>query len=185
MNRLSAMSLTIRYAFARHAGWPGAMGIFLIGFTLLAVFVVAPRWSADTAKIKLQAGSAMVDLNRTRGEHHTRPKTSEQLARFNSWFPWIDKNSGDLQRLVEQAQLVNLILNKGEYHIGGEQRSAFTNYEVVLSVKSDYDTIRRFVSGVLKAIPNASLAELHIERGAVTSTIQEARIHFTFVYRGV
>ena len=40
------------------------------------------------------------------------------------------------------------------------------------------------IAGVLNAIPNASLTELHIERAAVNNAVQDTRIHFTFVYRG-
>lgn len=184
MNRLSAMLLMLRYALARRVGWPGGVGFVLLGLTLFVALAVAPHWKKDAGEIKLQTGVALVDLNRARREHRVLPKTGEQLDRFTAWFPTIDRNAGDLRRLLEQAQLAKLDLVKGEYHISDAQGAAFVSYEVVLPVKASYETLRSFIAGVLNAVPNASLAELHIERAAVNSTIQDARIHFTFVYRG-
>ncbi len=184
MNRLSSMALMLRYALARRVGWPGGVGICLLGFTLFAALAVAPRLEKNAGEIKLQTGVALIDLNRARLEHRIQPKTSEQLVRFTAWFPTIDHNVGDLRQLMEQAQLAKLDLVKGEYRVSDAQGAAFVSYEVVLPVKASYDTLRSFIAGVLNAIPNASLAELHIERAAVNSTIQDARIHFTFVYRG-
>jgi hypothetical protein len=184
MNRLNAMALMLRYALARRVGLPGVVGIVLAGFTVFVILAVAPRWIKDAGEIKLQSGVALADLNRVRLAHRAVPKTSEQLDRFTALFPTIDRNAGDLRQLVEQARLAKFDLGKGEYHISDEQGAAFVSYEVVLPVKASYDTLRSFIAGVLNAIPNASLAELHIERAAVNGTIQDARIHFTFVYRG-
>ncbi|HWW04565.1 hypothetical protein [Collimonas sp.] len=184
-NSIALMLLTLRYALARRVGWPGAVGVLLLGFTLLAALAIAPRWEKNAGEIKSQTRVALVDLNRARLEHRVQPKTSEQLRRFTAWFPTIDHNASDLRRLLEQAQLAKLDLTKGEYHVSDADGAAFVSYEVVLPVKASYDTLRSFIAGVLNAIPNASLAELHIERAAVNSTIQDARIHFTFVYRGV
>jgi hypothetical protein len=184
MNRMSSMALVLRYALVRRIGWPGAVGILMLVLTLFVALAIAPRWEKNAGEIKLQTGVALVDLNRARLEHRVQPKTSEQLRRFSAWFPTIDRNAGDLRRLMEQAQLAKLDLVKGEYRISDAQGAAFVSYEVVLPVKASYDTLRGFIAGVLNAIPNASLAELHIERTAVNSTIQDARIHFTFVYRG-
>jgi len=184
MNRISSIALMLRYALARRVGWPGAVGVIMLGFTLLAALAIAPRWEKNAHEIKAQTRVALVDLNRARLEHRVQPKTSEQLLRFTAWFPTIDHNANDLRRLLEQAQLAKLDLVKGEYHMSDAQGAAFVSYEVVLPVKASYDTLRSFIAGVLNAIPNASLAELHIERAAVNSTIQDARIHFTFVYRG-
>lgn len=184
MNRLSSIALTLRYALARRVGWPGIVGILLLGLTLVVALVVAPRWEKNAGEIKLQTGVALLDLTRARLEHRVLPKTSEQLDRFTAWFPTIDRNASDLRRLVEQAQLAKFDLVKGEYHISDSEGAAFVSYEVVLPVKASYGTVRSFIAGVLNAVPNASLAELHIERAAVNNTIQDTRIHFTFVYRG-
>lgn len=184
MNRMNSMALMLRYALARRFGWAGVAGMLMLGLTLFVALAVVPRWEKKADEIKLQTGVALVDLNRARLEHRVQPKTGEQLVRFTAWFPTIDRNAGDLRRLMEQAQLAKLDLVKGEYHISDSQGAAFVSYEVVLPVKASYDTLRSFIAGVLNVIPNASLAELHIERAAVNSTIQDARIHFTFVYRG-
>ena len=184
MNRLSSLVLTLRYAFARRVGWLGLVGMLLIGIALLVALVVAPRWKKNASEIKLQSQVALLNLTRARLEHRILPKTSEQLDRFTASFPTIDHNASDLRRLVEQAQLANFDLVKGEYHISDSEGTGFVSYEVVLPVTASYGTVRRFIAGVLNAIPNASLAELHIERAAVNNTIQDTRIHFTFVYRG-
>lgn len=184
MNSINSTMLAMRYALVRRVGWPGMIGVLLLGLTLFCILALVPRWKKDASEIKLQNGAVLVDLNRARLEHRVQPKTSEQLSRFTAWFPTIDRNASDLRKLVEQAQLAKLDLAKGDYHISDTQGAAFVSYEVVLPVKASYDTLRSFIAGVLNAIPNASLAELHIERAAVNSTVQDARVHFTFVYRG-
>jgi hypothetical protein len=184
MNRLSSLVLTLRYALARRIGWTGMAGILLIGLALFVALVLAPLWKRSAGEIKLQTGAALLDLTRARLEHRILPKTSEQLDRFTAAFPPISRNASDLRRLVEQAQLANFDLVKGEYHISESEGTGFVGYEVVLPVTASYGTVRRFIAGVLNAIPNASLAELHIQRAAVNNTVQDARIHFTFVYRG-
>ncbi|MDY7545095.1 hypothetical protein QN360_05760 [Glaciimonas sp. CA11.2] len=183
MNISSAL-VTANYALTRRLGMKGLIGLVLIIFTLLAVLVVTPRLQQTTRRLQLQTAVQQKALNRDRRIKKVAPKSIDQLAQFNDWFPTINQNAGDLRRVLDEASKAKLDINKGDYQISTEASTEFIKYEIVFPVKANYSTLRSFVAGVLNAVPNASLAELHMERPAASNDMLDARIHFTLFYRG-
>ncbi|MDB5777422.1 MAG: putative transrane protein [Herbaspirillum sp.] len=176
--------LTMRYELVRRLGLQGAIGLTLIALTLLILLLLAPHLRNEVLQTRSQTAMRLKAFNSDRLIHQRAPESVEQVAQFNAWFPAINRNAGDLRRVLEVADKVKLVINKGDYQISSDAGMSFVKYEVVLPVKADYGTIRNFVTGVLNAVPYASLVELHMERAAANNDVLDARIHFTLFYRG-
>lgn len=183
MNISSAL-ITLNFTIIHRLGKTGLAGAGLIIFTALIMLFVTPRLQSDTRQLKLQTATQQTKLNHDRNIKKIPPKSNEQLAQFNALFPLISQNAGDLRRVLDEAKKSQLDVNKGDYQISSEASNEFIKYELVFPVKAKYSTLRSFVAGVLNAVPNASLAELHMERPSANNDTLDAHIHFTLFYRG-
>lgn len=182
---INSTLLTIRHELIRRLGLKGVLGLAFIVLTVLILLLIAPRLQKEAMQTRLQTAAQLKALNSDRQVRQKMPETGDQIAQFNAWFPAIGRNAEDLRRILEVADRVKLVINKGDYQISGDTGMAFVKYEVVLPVKANYGTIRNFVAGVLNTVPYASLVELRMERPAANNDELDARIHFTLFYRGI
>lgn len=176
--------LSLRHRIRRSIGLSGALGILLMAFALLAALPPASGWRAETQELSRRTQRLQHEFERDRILLQLSPNLDEQIKNFTAWFPDMRRNADDLRLVAEQAGKAKLELDKGEYRLTRAAGSSFVNYEVVLPVKGDYAGVRGFIAGVLNAVPHASLSELRMERPSAGSDMLDARVHFTFVYRG-
>jgi hypothetical protein len=94
-----------------------------------------------------------------------------------------DESGNDISIILARAQEMHLTLGSAHYQVAAETSSRFKHYQVLLPVKDQYVTIRRFIAAVLNSVPNAALQEIHVERPAVGDNTLDARIRFDLIYR--
>lgn len=184
MKRIQTLYKVARHEVHYCIGATGAVGVALCMIGLAAAALPVSGWRLDTLRLKAERLTLAAAVERDNRSLSTTPNLDEQLKNFNAWFPGMKRNAGDLRIVVEQAARAGVELDKGEYRVATNSGIGFVNYEVLLPVRADYAGIRHFISGVLDAMPYASLAEIRMERPAVNSTALDARVHFTMVYRG-
>lgn len=183
-DKLRPVYLAMRHRIRRSVGFSGALGLILLAFALLAALPQASGWREDTRQLSRQTQRLRSEFQRDRMLLQLSPNLDEQIRSFTAWFPDMRRNAEDLRLVAEQAGKAKLELDKGEYRLSRAPGSSFLNYEVVLPVKANYAGVRAFIAGVLNAVPHASLSELRMERPSAGSDVLDARVHFTFVYRG-
>ena len=108
---------------------------------------------------------------------------AEQVDEFVAAFPPLDDNAADLERIFQSARKHNLQLPRGEYKFKQDANEPLASYTAIFPVKADYGALRDFSADVLNALPNASMEELRMARSSADSTLLEAVIRFTLVYR--
>jgi hypothetical protein len=168
---------------AERIGTRGLVGIALAA-AAAAMFAAAPPLADEAQRLQAESERLRGEVERQRKQHAGQPPASEQALRLRQWFPTLDRASGDLRRVFDAAQNNRLELARGDYTLARADDSArLRRLEVVLPVRNDYATIKRFVAEVLNAVPHASLADLRIERSAANVDQLDARVHFTLFYR--
>lgn len=170
---------------ARRIGWSGLLGLVFLALSLLMMLTKVPLLKNESAAVRTQISVAQRDFNKVSSSHPAPLKTSETLEIFRVWFPIFDRNAADLRHMIEEAQLAKLDLDNADYHIADDSDKSLVSYDVVVPVKASYESLRSFIAGVLNALPNSSLVELHIERPSAKNAIQDAKLHFIFFYRRV
>jgi hypothetical protein len=166
----------------RRFGRSGLLGIaLLVPAALIALWLPRLTRQSDELRVALarQANAAA----------HQAPAPSqplsraEQAARFVAAMPPLAQSAGDLNKVFSFAARRNLNLPKGEYQLKAEPNSSMVTYTVTLPVRSDYSALKGFSADVLEALPHGSMDELRMTRSDVGSTVLDAVIRFTFVYR--
>ena len=107
----------------------------------------------------------------------------EQVKDFVLAFPPLSASADDLEQVFRSAAAHNILLPRGEYKFKQEANEPLASYTATFPVHADYGAIRDFSTDVLRALPNASMDELRMARSSADSTVLEAAIRFTFVYR--
>lgn len=164
----------------------GVVGLIGVGLLLLAAVLglYAPPLAREAQELRVSADRAREQLEEARRRLALRPESSQQSARLRDWIPTMDRANADLRLMFEAAQKSSIELTKGEYALANaDDAGRLRRIEVVLPVKERYVTIKTFVAEVLQTIPNASLAELHVERAAANVEVLDARIRFRLFYK--
>jgi hypothetical protein len=112
-----------------------------------------------------------------------RVPLAEQVEDFVAAFPPLQESAADLEQVFQSARKHNLQLPRGEYKFKQEANEPLASYTATFPVKADYAALRDFSADVLGALPNASMEELRMARSSADSTLLEAVVRFTLVYR--
>jgi len=180
--RLADLWWTLRFEWRRTLGLPGLLGA-------LALAAAAVAWSSvpivESGTRELMRGA--MQARSARAPHHDEAGTASADARsldkLPDMFSTFAQSGDDIALIFEQAQQSHLTLGSAQYQLASEAGSRFVRYQVLLPVKDQYATIRRFIASVLNSVPNAALQEIHVERPAVDGSQLEARIRFDLIYR--
>lgn len=107
---------------------------------------------------------------------------AEELQRFYSRFPRVERLPGELDALYAHAKVAKVQLLQGEYRM--ESRSgALAAYHVTLPVRGSYPQLRQFVGRVLKDMPTTSLDAVRFERKKAADAQLEAQVRLTIYLR--
>lgn len=159
----------------------------LLALALLLAALLLAGWALELDR---QAAVLRQTLAARRAARQAAPKAAvrqvpigEQVDDFVGAFPPLIASASDLEHVFQSASQHNMQLPKGEYKFKQNPNEPLTSYSATFPVHADYASIRDFSADVLRALPNASMEELHMARSSADSTVLEAVIRFTFVYR--
>jgi hypothetical protein len=169
--------------------WNAAVGP--LGWTGLALAAVAVGLVISAAPLADRTEAVRASAQHTRdllaaaqAGHSKQANPVGEALQLVSSMPASRQANTDLRRIFAAAKRANIAIAKGEYTLAAaDETTQLRRLEVVLPVKDRYAAIKGFVAAVLNDLPNASLAELHIERGASHQEALDARIRFTLFYQ--
>jgi hypothetical protein len=166
----------------RRLGWTGLLGVLLL---LLAVggLAVWPelQQASDAAKAELE--SRRDSLRRPQAPPPEPPTAQQQLDRLVDGFPTFEQNASDVKAVFAGAQRAQVNLLKGEYVVKADAGSPFITYTATFPVQEGYGSLKLFAADVLQTLPHAALDEMRMARPNTGSTMLDATIRFTLVYR--
>ncbi|BCG03176.1 hypothetical protein PPGU19_077440 (plasmid) [Paraburkholderia sp. PGU19] len=173
--------LTLRFELMRRFGVAGIAGIAL----LCAAAVVADgamRMQSDTLTLSNEVRPArtakQADVAHDAGSY----TDTAVLASLPDLFPRFAHSADDIAAILAHAHDSNLAVGSAEYVVVADPGGRYVRYQMLLPVKDQYVTIRRFLASVLNSVPNAALREIHVERPAVDGSVLDARVRFELVY---
>jgi hypothetical protein len=85
--------------------------------------------------------------------------------------------------LFEAASETGVVLDRAEYKPAHEAAGHFDTYTVILPLKGDYSSVRRFSEKVLVALPYAALDDMRFKRNSPSDPVVEANLRFTAFLR--
>jgi hypothetical protein len=174
--------LTLRFEMRRSLGLPGLLGVLMIGAAAI-VLATIPGVESQTKEMHDMQDSARTANAHRLVDRHGAAVDAVALDSLPALFPGFAQSADDIALIFAQARDSNLTLGSAEYQVTTESGAHFTRYQVMLPVKDQYSSIRRFLASVLNKVPNAALQEIHVERPAVDGNILDARVRFELIYR--
>ena len=88
-----------------------------------------------------------------------------------------------VMRLFDAAAEAGVKLDKTEYKPAADRVGRFETYTIVLPVKGDYASLRRFCEKVLLKVPYAALDDMRFKRSSANDQMVEASLRFTVFLR--
>jgi PhoPQ-activated pathogenicity-related protein len=168
---------------SRRLGTAGIVGILLL-IGAVAAFVLSPRLLKDADA--LQDSLAIKEQQAAQlAKQPVITSAKDQARLYTGAFPALSQNANDLKIVFDAAAKHNVELLKGEYQLIADPSATFITYSAVFPVKDRYGTLKSFANDVLTAMPHVALEELRMERPTSTASVLDARIRFTFIYKGI
>ncbi len=159
----------------------------LLALALLLVALLVAAWVHE---LDYQADIMRANLAAKRIAHPVtatpvlrQMPLSEQVDAFVGTFPPLQTSATDLEQVFRSASAHDVQLPKGEYKFKQNPNEPLASYTAIFPVHANYGSIRDFSADVLRALPNASIEDLRMVRTSADSTMLEAVVRFTFVYR--
>lgn len=161
-------------------GKPGvlAVGILLVYPVFYLAAIVPARERLDVAQRNAQARHEQIRrANEATGSVRHTP--AEQLAEFYRIFPEERSAPKWLGKLAVLAQENGIVLNEGDYKVMRDDSARLMRLQMVLPVKGEYQTIRRFLAALPAEIPVIALENVQFSRHNVGDPSVEALIRLT------
>jgi len=88
-----------------------------------------------------------------------------------------------VSQLFEAAAQTGVVLDKAEYKPAHDVAGRFDTYTIVMPVKGDYSSLRRFSAIVLANVPYTALDDMRFKRNSASDQAIEANLRFTAFLR--
>jgi hypothetical protein len=168
----------------RRIGYPGLFALALLMVTTaIALWLPRLKLQSDELRATLAVQASMLD--RQNRPSQRRLTSEERAAEFVASAPTLSQSASDLSEVFAIAKRRNLALPKGDYQLKAEPNTTLVSYSITLPLRNDYGALKGFTADVLEALPHASLDELRMSRADAGSSVLDAVVRFTFVYRSL
>ena len=168
----------------RQLGWQGWLGSLLVLLAGSAIVLFAyPQW--QHAQV-LQHDIAQLQLEMPKRQEQWVDRSPQaSLNTFYGFLPAENSANQVLSVILSQATEHGITPQKAEYKLMRDPDAQFSRYQVILPVQGEYVAIRKFVIGVLNALPAAALNDISFKRVEDGGQAVEASIRSTvFLRRG-
>jgi hypothetical protein len=164
----------------------GHYGIAAVGLALsaLAMGGWALQLNADEAVLRQRALAQRSTAPDAKAQTpFMRPSMGQQMDLLVASFPPLSQSPADLKAVFKSASRSNIRLLKGDYQFKNDSHGALVVLSATFPLSATYGTTKEFAADVLRAVPNASMDELRMERSAANVSELESSIRFSFAYR--
>jgi Tfp pilus assembly protein PilO len=108
---------------------------------------------------------------------------SEELALFYNFFPARDELAEQLRTLNRLAVDQELTIERVDYKLSHIMGTPLWRYQVSFPLNTDYTSLRHYIADVLKALPNAALENIELQRADADAELLDEKIGLVLFYR--
>ncbi|MCC8400743.1 hypothetical protein LJ655_02335 [Paraburkholderia sp. MMS20-SJTN17] len=174
--------VTLRFELTRRLGLPGLVAVLLL--CVAAVMVDSTvRMRNETRELSNDARPTHAAKKPHATDNAGPRPDAAMLETLPELFPRFARSADDIAVILAHARESDLAIGSADYLVVADSGGPYMRYQMLLPVKDQYGTIRRFLASVLNTVPNAALREIHVERPAVDGNVLDARVRFELVYR--
>lgn len=136
-----------------------------------------------------QAQDALADMQAQLAELRRQPPPvpqagpEQKLAQFYGFFPQHAALSQQLRMLHEMTDQHQLYMGRVDYKLSRVNGTPLMRYAVSYALVADYPSLRIYLADVLRALPNAALEDIELQRYSDNAQMLEASIDLALYYR--
>jgi hypothetical protein len=160
------------------AGLPGMVGVVMIlAAGLLQLGLIQPA--------RHEISQRQADLTQARNRPHVMQTAGpeQQVARFYDFFPAPQALSQQLRTLHQVTEAQEMFMGKVDYKLSRVSGTPLKRYEVSYSLLTDYPSLRVYLAELLRALPNAALEDIELQRFNEGAEMLEAKLQLALYFR--
>lgn len=176
------MTTPLRYLarFPAMAGWPGGIGLALLGAAL--VLTATLSWPVREENALLKEEIRRMALPQQQSNIPSPAEIRQQLDAFVTTLPKQGDVNQLLNRLHDLAARHNLSLKNSEYRTTQNKSGRIGRLQVSVKTEGTYPDLRDFLREVPQALPALALGRLSLTRQKLMDTRLETVVEFTLFY---
>jgi Tfp pilus assembly protein PilO len=163
---------------AAAVGIPGLIGLLLLVSGISLYFTAIQTGAREVDQLKQQLAGM-----RSHPQTVRQYAPEEELAMFYDFFPKREALAEQLRTLHHLAVDQDLLIERIDYKLSSIQSTPLWRYQISFPLNTDYTTLRHYVADVLKALPNAALETIDMQRDDADAELLEEKIGIVLFYR--
>jgi hypothetical protein len=163
---------------AAKLGLPGLAGIALLIAAAVVLLGAVQPGMRDIASLKADLASS-----RSQPQLGRKYAPAEELALFYDFFPKRDILTTQLRTVHQLAADEEVAIERVDYKLSRIAGTPLWRYQIIFPLITDYATLRRYVASVLKALPNAALEDIELQRTDADAEVLDAKISLALYFR--
>ncbi|GBG15165.1 uncharacterized protein NMK_2768 [Novimethylophilus kurashikiensis] len=163
---------------AASVGIPGLIGLGLLVAGIFIYFAAIRPNTGEVAQLKQKLAGM-----RSHPQTMRQYAPEEELAMFYDFFPKREALAEQLRTLNHLATDEDLVIERIDYKLSRIQSTPLWRYQITFPLNTDYTTLRHYVAAVLKALPNAALEIIEMQRDDADAELLDEKIGLVLFYR--
>lgn len=163
------------------AGWPGGIGIALIGAALILFVTLTLPVRDDTISLNNEIRK-MEPLLRQPLNTTSAADVRQQLENFSRTLPQHDEINTTLNQLHDLAIKHHLLLKNSKYRPVQNKADGIRRLRITVETEGSYADLRAFLREISKETPALAIEQLSLTRQKISDTLLETVVEFTLYY---
>ena len=160
-------------------GLPGWLALASVSLCAVGLWGVIEPMRSEARKLDEESAVLERRWAEASREGVRAPDTPrQQLVAFKQRFPDDKGIAPALRVLHDAAQRQRLAMDQAEFKFVSEATEPLARYSIILPIRADYRSLRRFTRDVLRDLPAMALEEVNLSRGDPQARTLEARLRF-------
>lgn len=167
--------------FTAMVGWPGVMGIALLG----AAFILTVALALPAREENTSLNNEIRRLKSLSQQPSLAPSATgvrQRLDTFAGTLPQADEINGMLNQLHKLAAKHHLTLKNSEYRKTQNKAGGIGQMQILVKMEGIYPDVRELLQELPKKLPALAITRLSLTRKNILDTKLDADVEFTLFY---
>lgn len=167
--------------FPAMTGWPGGVGLALLGAALILTMTLSLPVRKENAALNNEIRQMESQL-RQPSSASSVTDVRQRLDGFVGALPRYDEINTTLNLLHDMAARHRLSLKNSEYRPAQNKTDGIRRMRITVKTEGDYSDLRGFLREIPQALPALAIEQLSLTRQKISDTRLETVVEFTLFY---
>lgn len=171
----------IIFRFPARIGWPGGIGLALMGAAFILALTLSLPVRDENASLHNEIRQLEPLLRQPSGTS-SATDVRQRLDDFAGALPRHDELNATLNLLHDLAAKHRLSLKNSDYRPAQNKTDGIRRMRITVKTEGDYSGLRGFLREIPQALPALAIEQLSLSRQKIADTRLETVVEFTLFY---